>query len=637
MALVLADRVRQTGTANTTVSFTLSGSVTGFQSFAVIGNTNTTYYSATDGAGNWEVGIGTYSTTGPTLTRTTILSSSNSGSAVTFSGTVTVFVTYPSSKSVEYEQDGGVVITDAGTNDALRITQTSTGNALLIEDSANPDSTPFVVDATGNVYSGYLTPFDYLSIGGGTLNPRISVAGTTGDLGSIGAAVFANAITAPTVVGAKSRNTTVGSHTVVQSGDSLLNILAEGSDGTAFIRAASIVAAVDGTPGTNDMPGRLVFSTTADGAATPTERMRINSSGNVGVGITSSVDATLYVGKNITGATTAYGILNNGPIQSDVTTTAYMYRSRPHTAAASFTLTNLHHYQASQNTIGAGSAVTNQFGFNVESTLTGATNNYGFYSNIPAGTGDWNFYANGTADNYFAGNVQFAAGTAAAPAITTSGDTNTGIFFPAADTIAFAEGGAEVMRLDSSANLQFNSGYGSVATVYGCRAWVNFNGTASGTFAGGASTVSRTAGSTTATVTTTTAHGLITGNIVRALTGVAVDDYTVTFISATQFSFTTVATTVLSAVSITFAVNSIRASGNVSSITDGGTGIYTVNITNAMPDVNYCVNASASTASISSKIRIMTGYTTTAVTLRTSAGDTSAQSDAADVFVSIFR
>jgi hypothetical protein len=108
MALVLADRVQQTGTANTTVSFTLSGSVTGFQSFAVIGNTNTTYYSATDTTGNWEVGVGTYSTTGPTLTRTTILSSSNSGSAVTFSGTITVFATYPSEKSVNQDASNNV-------------------------------------------------------------------------------------------------------------------------------------------------------------------------------------------------------------------------------------------------------------------------------------------------------------------------------------------------------------------------------------------------------------------------------------------------------------------------------------------------------------------------------------------------
>jgi len=108
MALALNDRVQQTGTANTTVSFTLSGSVVGFQSFAVIGNGNTTYYSATDASGNWEVGIGTYSTTGPTLTRNTILSSSNSNTAVTFSGTVNVFVTYPSEKSVNLDGSDNV-------------------------------------------------------------------------------------------------------------------------------------------------------------------------------------------------------------------------------------------------------------------------------------------------------------------------------------------------------------------------------------------------------------------------------------------------------------------------------------------------------------------------------------------------
>jgi hypothetical protein len=108
MALALNDRVQQTGTANTTVSFTLSGSVTGFQTFAVVGNGNTTYYSSFDATGNWEVGIGTYSTTGPTLTRTTILASSNSGTAVTFSGTVNVFVTYPSEKSVNLDASDNV-------------------------------------------------------------------------------------------------------------------------------------------------------------------------------------------------------------------------------------------------------------------------------------------------------------------------------------------------------------------------------------------------------------------------------------------------------------------------------------------------------------------------------------------------
>jgi hypothetical protein len=100
MALVLLDRAQETATANTTVSFTLLGATTGYQTLAGVGDTNTTYYGATDGT-NWEAGIGTYSTTGPTLTRTTILSSSAGGTtAATFSGTVTVFIDYPSSKSV---------------------------------------------------------------------------------------------------------------------------------------------------------------------------------------------------------------------------------------------------------------------------------------------------------------------------------------------------------------------------------------------------------------------------------------------------------------------------------------------------------------------------------------------------------
>jgi hypothetical protein len=89
---------------------------------------------------------------------------------------------------------------------------------------------------------------------------------------------------------AKSRGTTVGSNTVVTSGDQLGQISFQGSDGTEFVEAATITTEVDGTPDANDMPGRLVFSTTADGASTPTERMRINSLGRVGIGTTSPDD-----------------------------------------------------------------------------------------------------------------------------------------------------------------------------------------------------------------------------------------------------------------------------------------------------------------------------------------------------------
>jgi hypothetical protein len=109
MALVVYDRVQETTTTSGTGSVTLLGAVSGFQTFAVVGNGNTTYYTITDGAA-WEVGIGTYSTSGPTLARTTVLSNSNGNtSPITLSGGLAqVFVTYPSEKSVNLDSSGNV-------------------------------------------------------------------------------------------------------------------------------------------------------------------------------------------------------------------------------------------------------------------------------------------------------------------------------------------------------------------------------------------------------------------------------------------------------------------------------------------------------------------------------------------------
>ena len=156
----------------------------------------------------------------------------------------------------------------------------------------------------------------------------------------------------------------------------------------------------------------------------------------------------------------------------------------------------------------------------------------------------------------------FVAGTAALPAITTTGDTNTGIFFSAADTIDFAEGGAACGQFDSSANFKFNSGYGSVATAYGCRAWVNFNGT--GTVA-------------------------------------------------------------------------IRGNGNVTSITDNGTGDYTVNFTTALPDANYCVQVTLgnTTASTTTLRQLYAGTTTSQRFFNASTAGTGIDGD--NLQVSVFR
>ena len=102
MALVVKDRVRETTTTTGTGTVTLAGAVTGFQSFSAIGNGNTTFYTiAGQGTSEWEVGIGTYTSSGTTLSRTTVLASSNSGSLVNFSaGTKDVFVTYPAGRTL---------------------------------------------------------------------------------------------------------------------------------------------------------------------------------------------------------------------------------------------------------------------------------------------------------------------------------------------------------------------------------------------------------------------------------------------------------------------------------------------------------------------------------------------------------
>lgn len=169
-------------------------------------------------------------------------------------------------------------------------------------------------------------------------------------------------------------------------------------------------------------------------------------------------------------------------------------------------------------------------------------------------------------------------GSAATPAVQ-GADTNTGMFFPAADQVGLAAGGSQVLLVNASGstitgtesvsgNLSFNSGYGSAAVAYGCRAWVNFNGT--GTVA-------------------------------------------------------------------------IRGSGNVSSITDNGVGDYTVNFTTVMPDVNYCVQCTGESSAASSTndsvfgIKDSSTLTTTSVNVvETIAGGTTG-SDGVYYCVAIFR
>jgi len=125
MALIVKDRIQETTTTTGTGTLTLNGAVTGFQSFSVIGDGNTTYYSIVYGS-DFEIGIGTYTSSGTTLSRDTILSSSNSNNAVNFgSGTKNVFVTYPASKSVNLDSSNNLDLT------GVPIISSSNGNITL--------------------------------------------------------------------------------------------------------------------------------------------------------------------------------------------------------------------------------------------------------------------------------------------------------------------------------------------------------------------------------------------------------------------------------------------------------------------------------------------------------------------------
>ena len=140
MALVIADRVRETTTTTGTGTYTLAGAVTSFESFGSIGNSNTTYYCCTDGA-NFEVGIGTYTSSGTTLARTTILQSSNSDSAVNWSaGTRQIFCTLPAEKAVVEDASNNVAIAGVLTSTGITIGSAAITEAELeILDGASRD------------------------------------------------------------------------------------------------------------------------------------------------------------------------------------------------------------------------------------------------------------------------------------------------------------------------------------------------------------------------------------------------------------------------------------------------------------------------------------------------------------------
>jgi hypothetical protein len=139
MALILKDRVQETTTTTGTGTLTLGGAVTGYQAFTAIGNANTTYYAIyASGGSEWEVGIGTYTASGTTLSRDTVLASSNSGSLVSFSaGTKNVWCDYPAGKAA-FQDASGVVTAPtftASTSVITPIVQATNSAGLALKNS----------------------------------------------------------------------------------------------------------------------------------------------------------------------------------------------------------------------------------------------------------------------------------------------------------------------------------------------------------------------------------------------------------------------------------------------------------------------------------------------------------------------
>jgi hypothetical protein len=234
-----------------------------------------------------------------------------------------------------------------------------------------------------------------------------------------------------------------GTFTTLTSTGNVLIGDAEATD-THAIKGATALLANSASAGlTVTQTGAGNAFVVEDSATPDSTPFAISATGNVGIGGAPVAAYRLLNYGPVTGATTMYGTSTQGDIQSDVTAAYYGYRSTPSTQATAFTLTNMLHYVVEQGTIGAGSSVTNQYGFYSGTGAIGATNNfafaatntaavtagktaYGFYCTMNIATGGgttWAMYLAGTAYSYIGGNLGVGTTPTSTSRLTTAAST----------------------------------------------------------------------------------------------------------------------------------------------------------------------------------------------------------------------
>lgn len=269
--------------------FVVASAVSGYRTpaTAAIPNGTTVHYSART-ATEYENGEGTYTSGTVTIARTTIYASSNSNAKVTF-GSIPAVAICPLAEDTIL----GIVV--PGTS-AIVIGGSAASSTLTLRSTSGTGTSDSIVFQTGSqVEAMRIDTSQFVTIGGfasvqiGAQSANLQIVGPATEWSFSGITVGATTGTLG-YAAAKTRGSTPSTQTIVVSGDQILEVSGWGSDGAAYQNAVAMRGYVDGTPGANDMPGRISFWTTPDGSTTIAERLRIDSAGAVTIGGNAQVN-----------------------------------------------------------------------------------------------------------------------------------------------------------------------------------------------------------------------------------------------------------------------------------------------------------------------------------------------------------